>query len=1242
MVVWTIVCLAAAIGRAGEVVKATSGSAGNQASLEIQMTDETLTYYDAWDAWGAFEARGSTVDESHIGYRDLKHGVINSITHQPNSPLPPKYFRVQTIAEMWGLDYQPGAPADNTKSSGKLNLVVHRDDFGSDTTISGSWNTFSITSYSYGKETITANINSCSVASWRDNSFKVSAGTREDMFVYTDGRATDDSIIDLANQIRYIEAPGSMLLGVNSSPGSSYVTFFSQPRTWTETLAQWSAAGNDTGFLVALNSAQRDYTLELSDEDTLADVQSRWDADRGMVVPAGIPWTMHRYVQHKQADEYGERNDYLWLYNYHVDFPTYGTVYEENAELRFNVPQELRVPGVGYRGRVIEYFYPDSGGNAEVVKIHEVTMRDGHWISDVIHPVMRPEDGSTVLADFSAVAEVIQPHAVLAFPPPADALTPTVPTEYATTRPNLVAQNMVDTAGAVSRTVLVGSQTLQQINLGDTDGALDFWSDATATWSVLSDSTVQVRLWKWTDDGSPNGTWTVLPQGCDLRPYYGSRSDFIFAEALGGGYATLRFAITLNGQQINDDIVVTAQAVPAALAVDANRDGTIDLPPSSPSATYADATSPGAPFRFWINDDDDVGEEKIGPLDDLPLSAATSGRNCDDNQVNGIRDLVDFFPVCLDVKQLLTVLPPGTNGVSYYLKQEDSALGIVFTSYTRAQAFDYLRGTPSSLNTGFGPALAQKAGEATVTKITSAGVDLFATSPAFQAQIQNNDGGVILVEASKATTKPLVLEVRKGTDVIATVQLALKTDPVETMFHYYNIRSQAHGTAIAANNQGPNYGATTPSDAPNDPFQDVPNRKNAVFVHGYNVNSQQAQGSAAEMFKRLYWGGSKAKFYAVLWRGDDGQGEGPLVPAGATPDYHRNVGHAWQQGPYLRDLLTSLTGDTAVIAHSLGNMVTEVALTYERDPSNTARLRPAARPASVKNYFAIDAALPLEAVRGTAITTNSKALMRHPDWAEYDTQERLWPTQWYALFTGTSDGRSGLTWRNVFGGLDVGTNLYSSGEEVLANPINDSVPLWEPLFGGGLRAWVSQEKHKGGAGPAAPFFRSWTGGWIENKAWYVPIVPTPPAGSPQTRRRFASEAQDVAAPGGLPTSALASEPFFQRFQATEDGTFYPGYQGSRLHAPIGDTNADDEARKLVTVAKCLGEAIPALSFPLGSNSSTKFDDLGGNFDLNGTAFKNGWPSSRPDTNWKHSDCLNVAYTFNFPLYDKMTNDGGLK
>lgn len=708
------------------------------------------------------------------------------------------------------------------------------------------------------------------------------------------------------------------------------------------------------------------------------------------------------------------------------------------------------------------------------------------------------------------------------------------------------------------------------------------------------------------------------------------------------------------GSQIVARIELPLSIYSLSLAVDANRDGTIKLP----SEDNSDATTAEKPYRFWPNDDDDDGDDKRSSADDVPLSEGAADRDSANATVDGIRDLEDFFPVFLDLKQLLAVLPSGTDGNAYYLKQEDEAVGVVFTSYTRTQAFDYLRGAVASLDTGFGPALTQKAGEATVTKVTAAGVNITASATAFLNRIKDQDGGIILVEASKVTTKPLVLEVRKGTDVIATVKLELKIDPVETMIHFVNFRSFAHGTPVTSSKQGPGFGSTTPTPAPNDPFATVTNRKNLVFVHGYNVNGEAARGSAATVFKRFYWSGSKAKFYAVLWRGDDGQGAG-IAPAGATPDYHRNVGHAWQQAPYLRDFLLGLQGDTAIMAHSLGNLVTQAALTYERDPANAASVRPASRPSVVKNYFAIDAALPLEATASDHITSSSKSEMRHPDWAEYSMQERLWPSHWHALFQGSGDSRAGLTWQNVFANLEVGTNFYSSGEEVLANPESDSdsIPAWQPLFGSGRRAWVCQEKLKGGAAQASnpaqlaaiQFFRSWTAGWVENKAWYVPIVPPPPFGSPQTRRRFASEAQDVAAPNGVPTSSLASEPFFQRFQASEDGVFYPGYQGSRLHAPIGDTNAADEACKLVTVAKCLAEAIPALSYPQGSNPATKFDRLSGNFDLNepydpntGLGFKNGWPAARPNQNWLHSDCLDVAYIFHFKFYDRMKTNGELQ
>jgi hypothetical protein len=83
-------------------------------------------------------------------------------------------------------------------------------------------------------------------------------------------------------------------------------------------------------------------------------------------------------------------------------------------------------------------------------------------------------------------------------------------------------------------------------------------------------------------------------------------------------------------------------------------------------------------------------------------------------------------------------------------------------------------------------------------------------------------------------------------------------------------------------------------------------------------------------------------------------------------------------------------------------------------------------------------------------------------------------------------------------------------------------------------------------------------------------------------------------------------------------------------AAIGDANADDEARKLVTFAKVLGEGIPSLSYAQGRNSSTRHDrlGLGGNFNLNTDTFKKAWPASRPDPKeWRHGDYIVIPYRY---------------
>ncbi len=161
----------------------------------------------------------------------------------------------------------------------------------------------------------------------------------------------------------------------------------------------------------------------------------------------------------------------------------------------------------------------------------------------------------------------------------------------------------------------------------------------------------------------------------------------------------------------------------------------------------------------WSNDDDD--NPGLNFLADYLNSV-----------VDGVDDLPDLFPVFLDIKQLMTVLPPGAS-VKYKLKQADGALNLVYTNLTRATAFSYQTGT---LTTGFGPSFAQPAATATTQQITAAGIELPA---AFLTNIKDNDQGVILVEMRAMTAAPLKLVVEKDNVQIAEVAVDIATGEID-------------------------------------------------------------------------------------------------------------------------------------------------------------------------------------------------------------------------------------------------------------------------------------------------------------------------------------------------------------------------------------------------------------------------------------------------------------------------------
>src|SRR5262249_33137814 len=142
--------------------------------------------------------------------------------------------------------------------------------------------------------------------------------------------------------------------------------------------------------------------------------------------------------------------------------------------------------------------------------------------------------------------------------------------------------------------------------------------------------------------------------------------------------------------------------------------------------------------------------------------------------------------------------------------------------------------------------------------------------------------------------------------------------------------------------------------------------KNFVLVHGYNVNPDHARGNFADIFKRLYWSGSHAKFYGVSWRGNEIQGKLAHIRF-LPPNYHTNVVNSFLTAPHLANFLATLTnGETIVAGHSLGNMVV---LSTLNDSTNVGF--------NVNKYFMIDAAVPLEAIDDTAAQSLD---MIHPEW----------------------------------------------------------------------------------------------------------------------------------------------------------------------------------------------------------------------------------------------------------------------
>lgn len=610
------------------------------------------------------------------------------------------------------------------------------------------------------------------------------------------------------------------------------------------------------------------------------------------------------------------------------------------------------------------------------------------------------------------------------------------------------------------------------------------------------------------------------------------------------------------------------------LLPDYNRDGRID---DEDLAMYL----AGRVYRFWTNEDVWDGDNA---LDFTQWEYWFRDPNRDDDVINGRCDMVNIFPLAVDITKLVAswggratfyVKGPG-NATTPVVKFRD--ISLPWAQSGRMQTEDISVGDGVYLH------------NASLTTLSGIPVQL---TPDFLA-LSALSNSTLAVEASSQSVDAVRIAAEVDGKEVFSFMLHARFDSVERMYCWLNLRTAGGGDV------GGDAYASRMGEPQNNPDGEHAGDSHVVFVHGYNVSVKEAKFWGEGVFKRLWWSGLDSRFTAVAWYGNDGQRWLPSQGL-VTPDYQVNVEHAFATADDLAVNLNQMAGNKYVIAHSLGNMVVSSAiqdhgLVYAK-------------------YIMLNAAVPVEAYDPSAITVESHDAMTPATWTNYS--DRVRASRWCEMFD-EGDWRRSLTWRGRFASVTNAVNYYSTEEEVLANGDGTETDV------GREYAWYYQETHKG----VKPYlFPVWgdmgrnEAGWSFNGSHDHIVQDT--TGGMLTIRRYRLTDSEACA---LPNSVLRVNPFFGHF---EDDSIYTPATGI-------DTNTNAVMR-----ARLLADAIPAESFATGRNPVPKWvdeDDETGEDVVNvnmATKFKDQNTIGVLDLgedNWIHSFFLQAPYMVVRPFY----------
>ena len=585
-------------------------------------------------------------------------------------------------------------------------------------------------------------------------------------------------------------------------------------------------------------------------------------------------------------------------------------------------------------------------------------------------------------------------------------------------------------------------------------------------------------------------------------------------------------------------------------------------------------------FRFWINDDDDRDGilQEDGEIQDWQLHKSKPNGNCTNSEIDGLSDLVDITPVWLDISE---VFPEESeelkSNVKWSLKSD--CYNAVWTFQSRKDAHDFRDKSLTTCGPNFNSSL-HEAPVSVLSGVSGVIPDLLI------GQMMISDGsaesrGVVMLEGCKSGEQLTLIgrDKRNGKTVAAGV-LRTKVTPVKDMIRWMNLRGIASQQADTGERS--NY-EEEPKNRPDGECKEY-DRRHFIFVHGYNINKNEAFGWACEVFKRLWQSGYRGRFTGVDWYGDSTQ-----LNLGITtfcPNYWGNVVNAFETASALKQGVDSLDGEKVIMAHSLGNMLVCSAIMDEGMTKDISR------------YYMMNAAVPIQALA----ETEYKASAMIPEvWGRVD--DDLMSAHWYRLFP-SNDFRSSLNWVARFRGLQEAVktiSLYSLTENVVRD--NASKP-----------AWKIQETWKGSV--VSKLFGC-EAGWAKNNYYsdFWKLQSDKNAAAVPPRPLDMTEDQKI------------TEPVFAKFKT----------RGKELHGldryyfPAAQKAEEKRLR-----AKMLGCCIPATSLCVGANKMPDELDITSHEYTNFMTGSGEWPRQNDKIKeWYHSDFVVVAYYYVTRLYDNL-------